>query len=132
MFVLYQRSKMVFKTAAALFLVFSTAQAAFDEAKVTELTSENFVSTVQEGPWFVEMYAPWCGHCKNLVPTWNELGYKLDGEIHVGKIDCVEHKGEWLVAFGFRVLTFWQDICSEYNVRGFPTLKMQVFNEVSD
>lgn len=44
-------------------------------------------------PWFVKFYAPWCGHCKNLAPTWIEMATQLKGQVNVGEVDCVALPG---------------------------------------
>ena len=39
-----------------------------------------------------DSYAPWCGHCKKLVPTWEELATAAKGKFNVAKVDCTVEK----------------------------------------
>ena len=59
-------------------------------------------------PWFVEFYAPWCGHCKHLAPIWEDFAANHQEEIHIGKVDCTADESK--------------DLCSQYEVRGYPSL----------
>jgi len=63
----------------------------------------------------VKFYAPWCGHCKQLQPTWDSLANDLSGRVKVGKVDCDK-----------------ESICQEYQIQGFPTLKFFKDGEVLD
>lgn len=58
-------------------------------AKVTELTDDNFKSTLQsaKGPVLVDFSAGWCQPCKALAPTIDAVATQYDGKLTVYKVD---------------------------------------------
>jgi len=76
--------------------------------KIVHLTSADFEEKTADDMWFIMFHAPWCGHCKQLAPTWNSVAYHLKGQVNVGKVDCTANGR----------------ICQQMNVQGYPTLKI--------
>lgn len=77
---------------------------------VFSLTGDSFQHGIEKGVTFIEFFAPWCGHCKRLAPTWENLGKKFIGreDVHIVKVDCT--------------LDTSKQLCDEQEVDGFPTL----------
>jgi len=94
----------------ALFYIFGLLLC--QSSDVIELTDDNFESLTQigggatTGHWMIEFFAPWCGHCKNLAPTYEQVATELKGKINVAKVDATQQKS----------------LSQRFNIRGYPTI----------
>ncbi|KAI9918959.1 hypothetical protein PsorP6_011772 [Peronosclerospora sorghi] len=80
------------------------------KSAVVQLTTLSFEEEVltSKDQWLIKFYAPWCGHCKRLAPTWNKLSWTLkeNGDTtNIAKVDCTVHLR----------------VCSHFGVNGYPT-----------
>ena len=75
---------------------------------VTSLKQGKFPGHDAKHCWLVEFYAPWCGHCQQMVPTMEAAAKALDGLVRVGAVNCETDKA----------------LCTMYGANSYPTVKM--------
>ena len=66
------------------------------------LTKENFDAEIGgDTPILVDFWASWCGPCRMLMPTIEQLAKEADGKYRVGKVN-VDEQGELAMRFGIQ------------------------------
>jgi len=89
-------------------------------SSVLDLTDASFDGELEKlDTALVMFYAPWCGHCKRMKPEFDKAAGDLlanDPPVTLAKVDCTEAG---------------KDVCSRFEVRGYPTLKIFRNGEVS-
>ncbi|MBM4404292.1 MAG: thioredoxin [Candidatus Cloacimonetes bacterium] len=81
-----------------------------------EFNQSNFASEVIASPIavLVDFWAPWCGPCKALGPTIDQLAAEMEGKVKIGKLNIDENP----------------DLAARYSVMSIPTLLLFVKGEV--
>ncbi|KAL7818800.1 thioredoxin protein [Trichoderma aethiopicum] len=79
-----------------------------DDGVSVSLTAENFqrLVTMTQDPWFIKFYAPWCPHCQDMAPTWEQLAKSMKGKLNIGEVNCDKESR----------------LCKDVGARAFPTI----------
>jgi len=96
---------------STLFFLSYCDEAALAEEDVFVITDANHDELIAKHPMILlELYAPWCGHCKRLAPEFAAAATKLKkagSDVILAKLDATQEK----------------KAASNYKFQGFPTLR---------
>ena len=113
----YKLLAIIFIVIVTVVFLFQTFYAVSEKESFTDysnLSVSDGMSLDKNNVNMILFYAPWCGHCKTLMPDWNRLYEKYDKKqmngkvINIVKIDCDAN----------------EQIAKQYDIQGYPTIKL--------
>lgn len=83
-----------------------------------KVDNANFAAEVLQSaePVIVDFWAEWCGPCKMIAPSLEELSEQFEGKVKVAKLNIDENP----------------ELAAQFGVRSIPTLAMFKAGEVAD
>lgn len=85
---------------------------------VLEFSDANFQTEVLQSkePVLVDFWAPWCGPCRMIAPTVEEIANEYKGKVRVGKVNTDEARKSAV----------------DYRIQSIPTLLLFKDGKVAD
>jgi thioredoxin 1 len=74
--------------------------------RAVEITTNTFDEKTKEGVSLVDFWAPWCGPCRMVAPTIEELAKSYEGKVTIGKVNVDEN----------------QELAARFGVKSIPTI----------
>jgi len=77
--------------------------------KAIEITDNNFEEIIgSDQPVLVDFWAEWCGPCKMIAPSLEEIANEMGDKVKIAKVNMDENP----------------DLAAKYGIRSIPTLLM--------
>ncbi|MDO4737179.1 MAG: thioredoxin [Bacteroidales bacterium] len=68
-----------------------------------EINDSNYNDVLaQNKPMVLDFWATWCGPCRKVGPTIQELAEEYEGQVIVGKVNIEEEADDLIAEFGIR------------------------------
>jgi thioredoxin 2 len=79
-------------------------------AHPVELNEQNFMHHITNSdiPVLVDFWAPWCGPCRMMAPSYEKVAQRLEPEVRVVKLNTEEA----------------QHLAEQFNIQSIPTLAL--------
>ncbi len=87
-------------------------------SQAQDVNKDTFETEVlkSEIPVLVDFWAPWCGPCRMMAPTLDELSVELAGKVKIVKVNTEEANN--------------QDLAIQYQIQSIPNMKLFKNGEV--
>lgn len=74
---------------------------------ITTKNLDEITNNPNDLPVFIKFWSPYCPHCREFSPIWNEFSNISNDDIIIADVDCIKQP----------------KICDKYNVESYPTVK---------
>lgn len=85
-------------------------------AYLTELKDSNYKEFTQDGIVLVDIWAPWCGPCRQISPIVDQISIDFINKVKVGKLNADDSP----------------DTITELGIRSIPTILLYKNGEIVD